>query len=86
MNAMSQDETWFLSNDEFSGLVFPKRFCGSQQARNIERKVAWALKVDVSKSQTEFTVMCRLPAVHKDDVEVVLDGRALTIVATEHVP
>ncbi len=70
MNSVCED-TCLLS--EFPS-AFKKRARESQRF-SFEEKVDWPLEVDITDSDTEYLIVCKLPGILKSDLDVNLDNR-----------
>lgn len=59
--------------ESFSRLLRPWKFEAPDTAP--------AIKIDVSESDASYTVKAEIPGVHKDDIDIRIDGNLVTIAA-----
>ncbi len=62
--------------DEFDG----------ERSKSLDQQISWALPVNHVESDKEYGVLCQLPDVSKELVDIFLNGRVLTISVVKTYP
>lgn len=61
--------------------VFPELFRGMLAPASSESGQPLEIRIDVSETETEYTVAAEIPGVEKDDIQVQIDGNRVSISA-----
>ena len=67
--------------DPFAGVGFDELFHGHFKPVRAARRVAAAIKVDVTESNDGYVVHAEIPGVSRDDIQVTIEGNQVTIAA-----
>jgi HSP20 family protein len=65
--------------DPFADLALFNRMMPRLSFKETECKLGWSPSADIGETDTEFVIRAELPAVRKEDIQVLLDENMITI-------
>jgi len=69
----------FADVDVFFNRMVPSNFANLPRMALESRKLDWAPSADISETEQEYLIRAELPAVKKEDVQVIFDDGMITI-------
>lgn len=57
-----------------------------ERSKSLDQQISWALPVNHVESDKEYGIVCQLPDVSKESVEIFMNGRVLTITVVKTIP